>query len=947
MATAQLGTVLRYVHKLAAGNGSLERADRQLLDDFSARRDEAAFAALVARHGSMVLRVCRRVLNHEQDAEDAFQATFLILARKCASIRKPEALAEWLHGVAYRTALELKRSAARRRGQEARLWNVMRKAAVSPTWDDVQSVLDEEIQRLREPFRAAFVLCVLEGKSGPRAAAELGVKEGTVCSRLRRARQLLQKRLARRGIKLGAVLAALSVVEGAGRASVTAALVDTALRIGLSVAAGNSAAGVIPSHIAALAAGVTRAMFVSKAKIGVAVLFAVGLFAAGVGALAHQALASPESTVSTRPQAAESHAKRQAVPAADDAKEETIAYGGRVLGADGKPVAGVKLYMTLMHGYYREPFPSTVHATSEPDGRFEFKVPKTKFADHKAVVAALAANHGIGWLEVPADGKKDDLTLRLANDNVPITGQIVDLEGKPVPRTTFHVLGINAATGEDLGPWLEAAGGKNDGNKAFEDLRLNGINVTNLNLRVTTDAEGRFRLTGIGRDRLVSAQLDGPTIASQYLHLRTRPGMTMEIPNSKGKLPPTTTYYGANFRHVAAPTKLVAGVVRDKDTGKPLAGVTIESSQLANDPIPGRNIVQTTTDAQGRYRLTGLPKGDGNKIRLLPRDDQPYVSVHAVVLDSPGFEPVTIDFELKRGIWIEGKLTDKVTGKPVQGFVDYFAQENNPNIRDHPGFEGPSYWNIETKKDGSFRIVGLPGPGLLAVHYDDHHLLAPERDDEYGIKELGRYTSPRPLGLLINYTALARIDPANGVDSVKRNVTLDAGWTFTGTVLGPDGKPLAGARAFGLHSRGWNYEAMKTAEFSVRAFNPRQPRDVFFQDPEKGLVGVAQPPKENGGAVTVLMEQGAVVTGRLIDPDGKPRAGVELKLTCRLKKERFFVSFFPDHIKTDGEGRFRITALMPQYEYRLSDGKGDAPVSGGLRLGQTKNLGDVQMKPAE
>src|SRR5713226_1342621 len=118
MATAQLGTLLRHIHKLAGGGHS---TDRQLLDEFSSRRDETAFTTLVARHGPMVLRVCRRVLNHEQDTEDAFQATFLVLARKTGSIRKREALAPWLHGVAYRTAMKLKRSAARRRNHEARL----------------------------------------------------------------------------------------------------------------------------------------------------------------------------------------------------------------------------------------------------------------------------------------------------------------------------------------------------------------------------------------------------------------------------------------------------------------------------------------------------------------------------------------------------------------------------------------------------------------------------------------------------------------------------------------------------------------------------------------------------------------------------------------------------------------------------------------------------------
>src|SRR5579864_5103386 len=113
MATAQLGTLMRHIEGLAAGRAARPGTDRQLLDDFAARRDESAFTSLVARHGPLVLRVCRRVLGHEQDAEDAFQATFLVLAGNSKTIRKPEALADWLHGVAYRTAMNAKRSAAR------------------------------------------------------------------------------------------------------------------------------------------------------------------------------------------------------------------------------------------------------------------------------------------------------------------------------------------------------------------------------------------------------------------------------------------------------------------------------------------------------------------------------------------------------------------------------------------------------------------------------------------------------------------------------------------------------------------------------------------------------------------------------------------------------------------------------------------------------------------
>jgi hypothetical protein len=676
-------------------------------------------------------------------------------------------------------------------------------------------------------------------------------------------------------------------------------------------------------------------MLLSKAKTATGLLLAAGLVAGAA------ALMQPATTADQAPKTGPTAAAKPA--AAND--KAGVAYGGRVLGPEGQPVAGAKLFLTVMHGYAREPFPAAESATTGPEGRFQFTVPNANFDQTKTVVAATAANLGVGWVEVPAEGKRGDVTIRLVRDDVPLAGQVVDLEGRPVAGAALRVLGIRAAPGEALGPWLEAVRGKRPPPK--QDFRLDGIDLSKLSLKATTDAEGRFRLTGIGRDRLVRAQLDGPTIASQYLNLMTRPGKTIEVTEYEGQ-PRPTSYYAPDLRYVAAPTKTVVGVVRDKDTGTPLAGVTVESNQLANDPVPGRNIVHTTTDAKGRYRLTGLPKGAGNKIRLVPRDDQPYVSVHAVVPDTAGLDPVTVDFGLKRGVWIEGKLTDKVTGRPVRGWVDYFALDTNPNVKDHPGFDGtnPPYWGIQTKADGSFRIVGLPGPGLVAVFYDSHHLLAPDRDDEYGTKETEIYTSPRQLGLLINYTALARIDPAKGAEAVKRDITLDPGWTFTGTVVGADGKPLAGARAFGLHDRGWSHEALKTPEFTVQAFNPRRPRDVFFRHRDRGLVGVAQPPKENGGAITVLMGPGAAVGGRLVDADGKPRVGVELRAWFRHKRKSAYFGesdYSAEPIKTDREGRFSVGALLPGYEFLLSDGKSGLRF-GDLHADQTKDLGDVWMK---
>src|SRR6516164_8636398 len=244
--------LLRHLRSMLDAPALATRTDRELLDAFASRRDEDAFAGLVERHGPMVLRVCRHVLRHEQDAEDAFQATFLVLARHYGSIQKCEALASWLYGVAYRTALKAKRGAARRRNHEARLRERTPPTAPSPTWDDVQAVLDEETQRLPESFRSAFVACVLDGQTVPAAAAELGVKDGTLSWRLARARQQLRQRLARRGIELSAVLAALSVAHGVSKAVVPAALARATVGFGLSVAAGEPAAA-IPTHVAALA----------------------------------------------------------------------------------------------------------------------------------------------------------------------------------------------------------------------------------------------------------------------------------------------------------------------------------------------------------------------------------------------------------------------------------------------------------------------------------------------------------------------------------------------------------------------------------------------------------------------------------------------------------------------------------------------------------------------
>jgi RNA polymerase sigma factor (sigma-70 family) len=204
--------------------------DRELLQAFSAHRDESAFAALVQRHGLMVLGVCRRVLGNEHDIEDAFQAAFLVLAHKAGSTRWHDSVASWLYEVAWRLATKV-RTANFRRQRFGKAVEIM---SADPTWlaadRELQSMIDEELRRLPEKYRLPLILCCLEGAKRSQAAQQLGWKEGTVAGRLARARQLLQKRLSKRGVALSVGLFSTASAEHGATAGVPAALINVTVK---------------------------------------------------------------------------------------------------------------------------------------------------------------------------------------------------------------------------------------------------------------------------------------------------------------------------------------------------------------------------------------------------------------------------------------------------------------------------------------------------------------------------------------------------------------------------------------------------------------------------------------------------------------------------------------------------------------------------------------------
>ncbi len=276
---------------LAGLSKARESNDRQLLEQF-AGGDETAFTALVDRYGGLVLGVCRRVLQHTQDAEDAFQATFMVLAKKAGKIVWQDSVANWLHGVACRIAFQVRREKARHQSSE-RMTDEPVTAAADPTWSDLKPVLDEELNRLPAKFRLPLILCCLEGKSRDEAATQLGWSVGSLKGRLERGREILRSRLAKRGLALSAALAATLLTAAGAQAAVPLTLGIETVRAGMAMLAGQTTA-VVSTQALTLAQGALHAMFMSKLKFAAAVVLTVLTVGLGAGYVTHQALAGAD-----------------------------------------------------------------------------------------------------------------------------------------------------------------------------------------------------------------------------------------------------------------------------------------------------------------------------------------------------------------------------------------------------------------------------------------------------------------------------------------------------------------------------------------------------------------------------------------------------------------------------------------------------------------------------
>ncbi len=486
--------------------------------------------------------------------------------------------------------------------------------------------------------------------------------------------------------------------------------------------------------------------------------------------------------------------------------------------------------------------------------------------------------------------------------------------------------------------------------------------VSDLLPATTTGADGRFTLRGIGRERIAGILVEHPSIKTNIEWVVTRGDPTLHMQDfPPGNVSFTKTCYGAQFGHVAEPSRPIVGTVRDKRTGEPLAGAVVRGTRSVGEAY---RFAQTITDKDGRYRLTGLetpakhaPDGRiDEEIMALAPADQPYLPGVQSTIEPIEAKTLTRDFGLTRGIWITGRVVDRRARQPRRGYVEYYVFKDNPHASGASDFGGVTQFSrahYRTTPDGTFRLVGLPGRGLLGARANEDAYrmgVGAERIKEKKMTIGLETIAVVPDSIFVNdFHVLSEINPPEGTQEATFELALDRGETVKGRVLDPQGQPLKGAQIRGLTDwwDSWS-KSSPSAEFEVTGLAPGDLRQLAFIHEGRRLAGSVSLRGKVQGPIEVKLVPWGSLTGRLVDSAGQPRAAVELGWPSnqKLRLEEGPGSL-PGHVKTDADGRFRAEGLAPGLKYELQI-LGNGGFYGAvfrdltIKAGEARDLGDVR-----
>ena len=954
--TIRGATIGRVIHT-ATNRGRSPATDRDLLRRFADHDDQEAFEAVVRRHTGLVLTVCRRVLSSEADAEDACQAVFLILARKARSGRWQPSIANWLFATSRRVARDLRRSADRRAKREGR---AAVPAAVVPvdqmTGREMLAVIDEELDRLPPIYREPLLLYYQAELARDEIAARLGVPAGTVKIRLERGRKRLGAALTKRGVTLGAAVLTLMATSPAGAS-------PPRLIEAIRAAVGGQAS----PTVAALAQGAAVNGIIKKVGLGLMLAAAMAVLGFGIG--------EPRATTAGPPdKAMPAKAAGEAKPEKPALSEQTIV--GRVLDPDGKPLAGARLFASKRRVDPKADSAADLVRVGEAgaDGTFRLTFPPADRRQREYVVAHVPGL-GTDWVDLGEMKAGEAVTLRLVKDQT-ITGRVLSTEGKPVAGMSVSAGAVYVPADNKLDDYL--AGWRTNWRDTAGTPRprlyapLDGVIGP-----VVTDADGKFTLTGAGAERIVHVTFSGKGIAQATAYVINRAGFDPKPFNEAAKddVPPgfrsrriAPVLYGPELTFVSEPGVTVTGVVKDADTGKPIPNCRVQSGFGFGERI------DTRTDAAGTYTIAGLPREKtGYTVFAWPAKDAGYLTRHKHVADTGDPKPIRCDVEVVKGAVVTGRVIDRKTGKGIVAGIRFAPLPNNKYFASKPGYDNyrTDRTMDGTDADGRFRLLTIPGPAVVLVqaHGDEtfhgEHLCPYRRavPDEADRKHFQydaadddwTFTTADGIDFLSVENAARVIDvKPEGETTVE--LSLDRGATATLSVQDADGKPLAGAWIAGITEHWPITYRLPEPTAPVYALDPKKPRLLTAYHPEKKLGGAVAVRGDEKESVVLKLGPLGSVTGTLTDTDGKPLGGVDVSVRpdgTGSELERF-ANPSGKPVRTDRDGKFTLTGVVPGMPFRLQVQQGEQFYGGAPKIGQRMvkpgealDLGVRKMEPLQ
>jgi RNA polymerase sigma factor (sigma-70 family) len=949
MARPMLSDFLRRLTRGMAAETLAECSDRELVHRAIDQHDEASLQAIINRHGAMVYRVCWRILQHSQDTEDAFQATFLILAQKLRTVRKQASLASWLHGVARRIALKARAQSDARRRREQIASSTASRLADDLTWGDLRAALDDELSRLPSNWREPLILCYLEGHTQDEAAALLECSKSTLRRRLDEARTALGNRLSARGLVLPGVLSAVLLSECQASASLTPNLIASLVNQANAALVGRSLTAASP-RVLALMKGVRTTMFLTNFKPTVALALCVGLAAAaGSGA----SLIRPESPAASaeNPPPNLNQPEQIAAPkhaagiekAAKESKEAPKALRVVVLDPAGKPLEGAKVHSSI---WTHEPnFKANHDYLTDAEGVAKIELPKSYYilriwASKKTYVSMFShweqADLASG-VKVPAEYK---IWLETPTS---IGGRILDEQDTPIVGAKVQV-----AVEKSSGPV------KGDGRIGYDTWVAEG------NDAVLSDANGRWHLDNVPNQRDTEFRL--LVIHDDFISDTAWRGLQ--------KLAGTTSAQLFDKTSVIRMKKgvRVAGQVTDPQ-GKPIKGAIVVRG---NDPYFSSTVDEFLTDADGKFLLPAMQPAE-----------------MAVTVVAPGFAPqlrhVTLkdglpaqDFQMQPGKPIRLKFVD-ASGKPmtrvgvrIDGWKGSKSLQNvdHPKVRKtgipyRPDKNGVWEWTwaptdpvkLEVSAIGGAPVeleIGGGAPPRTIVLKPEHRIVGRVTDAATG-KEIPEFTivplnvfrkdwisaergngmqskqgrfeflaerTDHPLRLRIEapgYRSKTGPEFRVGDDSNrKQDFQLEPSPPVAGTVVDFTGRPVAGAmlsiatptEIIELDSD-WNNHKASTDPSGRFSFpNPDEPVTLIAEADAGFAMGDFVKGRREIG--TMKLRPWAAIRGQFLD-GGKPVAGASVMVDfIRIHSPELpMIQTSKLQVTTDAEGRFAFTRLPP------------------------------------